>query len=186
MCPVGFTTLLQLQLRLSGVRFFPRRPRRAIPRRCAEQIDKQPISPRHSFRQLPEKSEAGINVNAFTGMHVHETAVQRRLARIIHGQQRRIFRIELRPKIQPALLHPALKVLRRDLVRGIQQGIIRLQESDGRILVRDARQRPRRLRSALLAGGSGGEICAGYGAYWNLSQANSRWYCTTSVPPLET
>src|SRR5713226_10236794 len=35
------------------------------------------------------------------------------------------------------------------------------------------------------AGGAGGEITAGYGAYEDLSHAKSRWYCTRSVPPLE-
>src|SRR6266849_6405393 len=32
-----------------------------------------------------------------------------------------------------------------------------------------------------LAGGAGGEISAGQGAYEDLSQAKSRWYCTRSV-----
>src|SRR5882762_6036543 len=35
------------------------------------------------------------------------------------------------------------------------------------------------------AGGAGGEITAGYGAYEDLSHAKSRWYWTRSVPPLE-
>ncbi len=145
--------------------------------RGAEHIDEQAVRSGNTFRQLPEEGKPRVNVRPFSVMRVDEPAIQLRLARIAHGQQRRVFRIELRPEIEPALLHPALEIILRNLVGTVQQRISRLQKFDRRILVGDARQRP---------GGAGGEISAGYGAYLNLSHANSRWYCTTRVPPFET
>src|SRR6266481_7934198 len=108
--------------------------------RGAEKIDEEAVRSGNTFGQLTEESEPRVNVSSFAIPRVDEPAIQLGLARIVHGQERRVFRIELRPEIESALLHPAVEIILSDLVRTIQQRIIRLQKFDRRIFVRDARE----------------------------------------------
>src|ERR1700687_2511015 len=92
----------------------------------SEQIDEQAVRSRNAFRQLPEESESRVNICSSSIARINEPTVQLRFACIAHGQQRRVFRIELRPEIESALLHPALEIILRNLVGTVQQRISRL------------------------------------------------------------
>src|SRR5438270_2158770 len=74
--------------------------------RGADQVHQEAIRAGNALRQLAEKSDSRVNVHAFAEARVHQAAVERRLAGIVHGQQRCVLGIELRPEIESALLHP--------------------------------------------------------------------------------
>ena len=73
-------------------------------------------------------------------MRIYKPAVEFRLAGIMHAQERSVLGVEFRPEIKATLLHPALEVVLGNLVRMIEERIIRLQEFDGGILISDARK----------------------------------------------
>ena len=118
------------QFWLSGPRFFPGRPGGSPARGRAEQIDEKTVTPGDSFGQLPEEGQTRINVSAFAIAGVDKTAVEDRLAGIVHSEERCVFRIELRPKIKTAFLYPALEIILRDFVGPVEKRIIRPQKFD--------------------------------------------------------
>src|SRR5579864_1356680 len=111
------TTKLQTDLRCSA---------RLLRPLSADQVDEEAIRARHSIRQLPEERQTGVDVRSFAEVCINQSAIQVRLAGIVHCQQRRVLGIELRPEIEAAFLHPALEILLRDLIWRVEQWIVRL------------------------------------------------------------
>src|SRR6266478_905603 len=121
--------------------------------RRAQQVDEQTVGSGNAFRQLTEESQPRVNIRAFAHARIDEGTVEFRLTWIVHRQKWNVFRIELRPEIKPALLYPALEVALADLIGAVQQRVGGLEQFDGRVFVRNARQRPLRLRRALFRRG---------------------------------
>src|SRR5204863_6794572 len=92
------------------------------------------------LRQLAEESKSRVDVSALAEMRIYKPAVEFRLAGIMHAQERSVLGVEFRPEIKATLLHPALEVVLGNLVRMIEERIIRHQEFDGGILISDARK----------------------------------------------
>ena len=109
--------------------------------RSAEQVHKEAIGAGYAFRQLPEERQPGVDVHSFSEFRVHQSTVQIFFAWIMHGEQCRVFWIELSPVVEPALLHPTVKILGGDFVRLVQSRIVGLQESDCSGFVGDTRER---------------------------------------------
>src|SRR6266478_3125045 len=130
-------------------------PRRSSTRRpgSAKKVDEKTIGARDSFRELAKEGNARVDVQAFAVTSIDESAVQVRLARIVHGEKRRVFGVELRPEIEAAFLDPAFEIALRDLVRAIQKRIVGLEKFHRRVFVGDARQRTRSRGCAFLYGG---------------------------------
>ncbi len=74
-------------------------------------------------------------------MRVDKPASELRFAGIVHAEKRRVLGVEFGPEIKAALLHPAFEVVLCDLVRIIEQRIIRFQEFHGGILIGEAGKR---------------------------------------------
>src|SRR6266852_6017605 len=123
--------------------------------RSAQEIDEETVSAGDSFRKLAEESDAGVNVDAFSVTGVHDRAVLLGLAGILHGQEWRVLRIELRPEIEAAVLNPALEIALRDFVGPIEKRIRGLEKFHRRIFVGNARQRTRRRGCSFLRGRGG-------------------------------
>src|SRR5882757_2466529 len=99
-------------------------------------ISQQPVSSRHSGRQLPEKDQACINKFPFSITGYHQAAFLLGFSRIFHGQYSLISRIGLPGKIDPSLLYPSFEIFIRDLIREIQHRMLRLQEVHVGIFIR--------------------------------------------------
>src|SRR5258708_40359673 len=109
--------------------------------RSAEQVHKEAIGARHSFRQLAEERQSGVNISSASILGVNQSAVQIFFTGIMHGEEGRVFRIKFRPKIKSALLQPAIEIPCGDFVGLVEQRIIRLQECDRSSFVGNAWQR---------------------------------------------
>src|SRR5260370_22435682 len=94
------------------------------------------------FGELAEEGQAGVDVDALAVARVNERAGLLRVAGIIHGQQGRVFAVELRPQIQAALLHPAIKIRFGDFVGAIEKRVAGLEKFHQRVFVGDAWQWP--------------------------------------------
>src|ERR1700674_542908 len=127
--PSWFTSFGKLQLRPLGLRFSLDGPGSAALRR-AQEIDKETVRSGHAFGQLTEEGDAGVDVRAFAVVRVNEAAFELQLAGIVHREERSVLRVELRPEIKAALLHPAFEVVLRDFVGAIEKRIVRLEEFD--------------------------------------------------------
>lgn len=106
----------------------------------AQEIDEQAIGAGDPFRKLAEEGKAGVDVNTFAEMGVNESAIERGLARIIHGEQGSVARIEIAPEIEAALLKPIVEIGLCDLVGVIEQRIVWLEKCYVRVFVGNARE----------------------------------------------
>ena len=82
-----------------------------------QQVREQPVGAGHARRQLPEEAQAGVHVGPLPDRGHQQSALQRRLARIVHLEQRPVLRVPGAGEVEPALLHPALPVGGADRVR---------------------------------------------------------------------
>src|SRR5277367_2326180 len=98
---------------------------RGLPR--AQQIRKQPVSPRNALRQLAIERQSFVDVNAFAGLRHQQTAFLRVLPRIVRLDERFVPRVPTLHESVPALFDPSVEVTRRDFVRPTQQRVLRLQ-----------------------------------------------------------
>src|SRR5579864_1506098 len=97
---------------------------------CAEQINEQPVCSRNPCRQLPEKCQAGINVNPLAVLRVDEAARGVRFSWIVHGEHGVVARVEmLTEEIEAAFLDPAAEIILRNAVRKTQQRAGRVKEA---------------------------------------------------------
>src|SRR5690348_837028 len=91
------------------------RPRRLAenltPGRSADQVDEKSKRAGHAVGNLPEESDAGVDVHAFAVVRINEAAVEIRFAGIVHREKRGVLGIELRPVVEPALLNPAVEII---------------------------------------------------------------------------
>src|SRR5207248_4378403 len=93
-------------------------------------IGKQPIGTRDSGRQLPKPRVASVNEVTFTGFRDQQSAVHRFFSGIIGGQNGGPPRVPLVGKIQSALLNPSFQIFSSDLVRRVQDRMVRREGSD--------------------------------------------------------
>src|SRR5450631_3265228 len=94
-----------------------------------DDIGQQAVCSRHSGRQLPEEYEAGIyEFSLSVAGNQQASLLLFAFARIMHREDRFIFRIRLAAKVNTSLLDPSFEILLRDLIRKIQYRVIRHQE----------------------------------------------------------
>src|SRR4029077_8448394 len=93
-------------------------------------IGKQPIGTRDSGRQLPKPRVASVNEVTFTSFRDQQSAVHWFFAGIIGRQNGGPPRVPLVGKIQSALLNPSFEIFASDLVRRIQDWMVRRENSD--------------------------------------------------------
>src|SRR6266436_2583087 len=155
--PRVFDVRLSYRAKDSGRSVDSGTPRRSSTRRpgSAKKVDEKTIGARDSLRELTEEGNARVDVQASAIMSIDESAVQVRLARIVHGEKRRVFGVELRPEIEAAFLQPDFEIALRDLVRAIQKRIVGLEKFHRRVFVGDARQRTQSRGCAFLYGRRG-------------------------------
>src|SRR5580692_9956934 len=92
-----------------------------------QQVHIKPDRSRHARRQLAEESVSRINVRSLAVLRAQQSALLWRLSRIIRSQQRLEIAVPLIHEIQPALLHPSVEVVLRDLVGEVKDAIVRSQ-----------------------------------------------------------
>ncbi len=110
----------------------------------AQEIDEQAVRAGDAFGELAEERDAGVDVEAFAVACIDDRTVLLRLAGIVHGEERRVLGIELRPEVEASFLNPTFEIILGDFVWPIQKRIIRLQKFHRRLFVSDPRQRTRR------------------------------------------
>src|SRR5947207_2489848 len=98
-------------------------------------IGKQPISTRDPGRQLPKPRVASVNDVTFTGVRDQQPTVHWFFAGIIGRENGSPPRVPLVGKIQSALLNPSFEIFSGDLVRRIQDRMIRRENSDLRSFI---------------------------------------------------
>src|SRR5947209_5908678 len=89
--------------------------------------------------ELPVPHHACVDIVAATVISREQSAAQSGFARIIHRERRAVMRVPRLRVIKPALLNPASEITLRNLVRKVQERVLRFSEFNGRVLVRDAR-----------------------------------------------
>lgn len=93
-------------------------------------------------RQLPEERESRVDIPALAVSGDEEAAAQRRLARIVHGQNGGVVGfVPLAGEIRTAFLNPILEIGRGDLVRDVQDRMFRREKGHRRGLVGNAQFR---------------------------------------------
>src|SRR5580765_1478307 len=109
----------------------------------AYQVHEQADGPGNSCRKLPGKSVRGEDVDSLAVVGQQESALLRRFARIVAGKQRFELRVPLRHEVETALLHPAVKIFLRDLVRPVEDLLFRRKDLYRLFFHRDAHIRLR-------------------------------------------
>src|ERR1700722_1467057 len=94
----------------------------------AEQIYKKPYRARYSSRQLPEESISRVDIRSLAILCPQQSAILRRLTRIVAREQRFEMIIPFVHEVQPALLYPAVEISRRDLVRIMKDAVGRSKD----------------------------------------------------------
>src|ERR1700735_2424539 len=102
----------------------------------SDQIDKQPHCPRNSSRQLPEEIISAVDISPLAKLCDQQPAFLLRLTRIVRLQQGRKLWRPRRHEVEPALLHPAVEISLRDLIRIMKDVICRLQNLHRRLFHR--------------------------------------------------
>src|ERR1700704_5664857 len=103
-----------------------------------DEIRENPIRSGHSFRQLSKPRQGSVDEITLPVPRHEQAASERRLAGITGGEDRREAFVPLLWKIQPALLHPTVKIRSGDAIRRGEDWMIGNQERHRCILVRDA------------------------------------------------
>src|SRR5882724_11502618 len=103
--------------------------------RQTQQIGKEPVSPRHSSRQLPEPCVRGIDVKALAHRHINFSASLFSFTRIVRFKHRRILWIKVCKVKDGSFLNPALPIVTIDLVWEIENRILRFQYRNRSILI---------------------------------------------------
>src|SRR5207245_567817 len=85
-----------------------------------------------------ERSRSYTSCEPMSSRRHEQSARERRAARIVHLEQRRVSRIPLVREVEPALLHPAPPVVRTYLVGKVEHRAGRIERCDPCGLVRDA------------------------------------------------
>src|ERR1051326_631384 len=98
----------------------------------AHQIYEQTNRARHSRRQLPEKCVAGIDVSAFAIFRLDHSALLVGFTRIVAGEQRLEMVIPGVHEVKATLLHPAVKIFLRKLIRMMKNWILGVENGYGR------------------------------------------------------
>src|SRR5947207_3291155 len=98
-------------------------------------IGKQPISTRDPGRQLPKPRVGSVNEVTFSGFRDQQPTVHRFFAGIIGRQNGGPPRVPLVGKIQSALLNPSFEIFSCDLVRRVQDRMVRREDSDLRSFI---------------------------------------------------
>src|SRR5579864_2829913 len=91
----------------------------------ADQVYEKPYCSGNAGGKLAGKSIGREDVNAFAIVGQQQAAFLRRLTRVVAGQQRLELRVPLRHEVETALLHPAVKIFLRDLVRPVEDLFLR-------------------------------------------------------------
>src|SRR6266849_2622921 len=106
--------------------------------RLAEQVDEEAIGTGHTFWQLTEEGQAGIDVYTLPDAGIDQPAGRYFLTRISQRKHGLVARIKLAPEVEPALLLPTFEVLLGNLVGKVEYRMLGRKEPHGRILVGDA------------------------------------------------
>ena len=93
-----------------------------------QQIREHAVRARHARRQLPEPRVRREDVDSLAVARPDFAAFQRRLAGIVRGQHGLIPRVPPDREVHAALLHPAVEILRVDVIRILQQRAVRMGE----------------------------------------------------------
>src|ERR1035437_5785468 len=105
----------------------------------AQQVHVETNSSRHAEGQLPEEGISGVQVVALAILRQQQAAFLRRLTRVVGCQERREVRVPLIHEVQAALLHPVVKIARRNLVWVVEDRVLRIEDGDRRLFDRHAR-----------------------------------------------
>src|SRR5215469_839015 len=99
----------------------------------AKEIGEDPVRSRNTSGQFAEPRKSGEDIRALAATRVECRAEQRLLAGVVRFKEGLIARVPFGSKIQTALLNPAFKIARRDLVRLVQQRARRIWQPHRRI-----------------------------------------------------
>src|SRR6266550_4853541 len=85
-----------------------------------QEVGEEPIGTRDTSGELSKEAQPGVHVRALAERGLEQPALKRRLARIVHLDERRVGGIPIVREIQTALLHPASPIVRPDFVRDVE------------------------------------------------------------------
>src|SRR5437763_6224484 len=86
----------------------------------ADEVCKQPVRPRNTRRQLTIESKSVVHIQAFAITCEQQTALLRRLIRIVSFDQRLVMAIPGLQESMPALFMPSFEILRSDCIRPVE------------------------------------------------------------------
>src|SRR5208282_1445059 len=99
----------------------------------AQQVHVEANGAGHAEGQLAEECVSGVDVMALAVLRQQQTALLWLLIRIIRRQQRLVLRVPLVHEVQPALLHPAIEIVRRELVGITKDRVLGIEDADRRL-----------------------------------------------------
>src|SRR5271156_1707566 len=92
-----------------------------------QQVHIKPDRSWHPRRQLAEESVSRVDIGSLAVLRAQQAALLRRFSGIMASQKRLEITVPLIHEIQPALLHPSVEVVLRDLVGEVKDAIVRSQ-----------------------------------------------------------
>src|ERR1019366_1987730 len=96
----------------------------------AQQVHVETDGSGYTERQLAEEGISGVQVVSLAILRQQQAAFLRRLARIVASQKWGEVRVPLIHEVQATLLHPAVKIVRRDLVWVMEHRALRIKDGD--------------------------------------------------------
>src|ERR1039457_5526055 len=99
----------------------------------AQQVHVETDGSGYTERQLAEEGISGVQVIALAILRQQQAAFLRRLTRVVGCQERREVRVPLIHEVQAALLHPVVKIARRNLVWVVEDRVLRIEDGDRRL-----------------------------------------------------
>src|SRR6516162_9089139 len=102
-------------------------PRLTLGNSQTNQVGKDADGSWDTLRKLPKPGIGGENIKAFAICGNQQTAIQRRFSRVMTREQRLEAGIAFLNEIQPPLLHPAIKILPRNLVGKVKRPMSRIE-----------------------------------------------------------
>src|SRR3989442_12024312 len=87
-----------------------------------KEVREEPICAGDAGRELPEEAQPGVHVCALAHRGDEQSTLERRLAGIVHLDERRVGGIPIVPEIQSPLLHPATPGVGPDFVWDVEHG----------------------------------------------------------------